>query len=77
MQIAWKVYFNEFLDLSLSCLDNNESIVLGIICVVIFSAWKQLLKQSAIKYKNYRLEGREVILIIFFVVVVETWKQNS
>lgn len=49
MQIAWKVYFNEFLELSLSCLDNNESIVLGIICVVIFSAWKQLLKQSAIK----------------------------
>lgn len=49
MQIAWKVSFNEFLELSLSCLDNNESIVLGIICVVIFSAWKQLLKQSAIK----------------------------
>lgn len=65
MQIAWKVYFNEFLELSLSCLDENESIVLGIICAVIFSSWKQLLKQSAIKCKNYRLERREVILIIF------------
>lgn len=46
MQIAWKVYFNEFLEPSLSCLEDNKSIVLGIIWgVAIFSSWKQLLKQ--------------------------------
>ena len=44
MQTAWKVYFNEFLELSLSCLDDNESIVLGIICVVVFSSVKAIIK---------------------------------
>lgn len=70
MQIAWKVYFNEFLELSLSCLDDNESIVFGIICVVVFSAWKQLRKQNAIKCKNYKLEGREVILVLFLLLLL-------
>lgn len=76
MQIAWKVYFNEFLEPSLSCLEDNKSIVLGIIWgVAIFSSWKQLLKQVQNKMQELQT-GRKRGQFNNFFFVSETLKWN-